>query len=63
MESAEAPQGLNMLAFGVVWAADCVGKAAICPVHQLSPAHTGSHGGLAVVKWLNGDTERWRRGG
>lgn len=40
MESAEAPQGLNMLVFGAVWAADCEGKAAICPVHhQLSPAH------------------------
>ncbi len=41
VEAAEAPQGLKMLVLGVVWAADCVNKAATSHMfslyHQFSP--------------------------
>lgn len=60
MESADALQGLKMMVFGFVWAADCVSKAVISHMSHPPPAqscHTGSHDGLTVIKWLNGDTE------
>lgn len=58
MESVQAPQGLTVLVFGVVKL-----LPAICPIHhQLTPVHTGSHGGLTVIKWLNGDAEEMEEG-